>query len=131
MQLRCGCNTLQVWICRIYGNCGISWPWPTTCISAQRPLSRAIRALEGRLGVQLFARSRRRVELTAEGARLLGEARRLIGQLERSVQEVRGMARGEEGRLRIGFVSLADFGVLPQLLKTFKAGRPRVALALR
>jgi len=98
---------------------------------SQPPLSRAIRGLEKRLGVQLFARSRRRVELTAEGARLLGEVRRLIGQLERSVQEVRGMARGEEGRLRIGFVSLADFGVLPQLLKSFKAGRPRVALALR
>src|SRR6185436_19456201 len=60
---------------------------------SQPPLSRAIRALEGRVGVQLFARSRRRVELTPEGARLLGDARRVLGQLERSVQEVRGMAR--------------------------------------
>ena len=98
---------------------------------SQPPLSRAIRALEERLGVLLFARSRRRVELTPEGARLLGESRRLIGQLERSVQEVRGMARGEEGRLRIGFVSLADYGVLPALLKAFKSARPGIALALR
>ena len=99
--------------------------------NTQPPLSRAIRALEERLGVLLFARSRRRVELTPEGARLLGESRRLIGQLERSVQEVRGMARGEEGRLRIGFVSLADYGVLPALLKAFKSARPGIALALR
>jgi DNA-binding transcriptional LysR family regulator len=98
---------------------------------SQPPLSRAIRALEARLGVALFARSRRRVELTAEGGRLLEEARRLVGQLERAVLEVRGMASGEQGRLRIGFVSLADYGVLPGLLKRFKAARPGVALALR
>jgi DNA-binding transcriptional LysR family regulator len=98
---------------------------------SQPPLSRAIRALEQRLGVVLFTRNRRRVELTPEGTRLLGEARRMLGQLERTVQEVRGMARGEEGRLRIGFVSLADYGVLPGLLKAFKSARPRIALALR
>ena len=98
---------------------------------SQPPLSRAIRALEERLGVRLFARSRRRVELTPEGARLLGESRRVLAQLERAVQEVRGMARGEEGRLRIGFVSLADYGVLPSLLKAFKSSRPGIALALR
>ena len=98
---------------------------------SQPPLSRAIRALEERVGVRLFARSRRRVELTPEGTRLLGEARRVLGQLERTVQEVRGMARGEEGRLRIGFVSLADYGVLPELLKTFKSTHPGIALALR
>jgi DNA-binding transcriptional LysR family regulator len=55
----------------------------------------------------------------------------MLGQLERTVQEVRGMARGEEGRLRIGFVSLADYGVLPGLLKAFKSARPGIALALR
>src|SRR5688500_992764 len=98
---------------------------------SQPPLSRAIRALEERLGVALFVRSRRRVELTAEGVRLLEEARRLIGQLERAVQELRGMAAGEQGRLRVGFVSLADYGVLPGLLKTYKSAHPRVALGLR
>lgn len=98
---------------------------------SQPPLSRAIRALEERLGVALFARNRRRVELTAEGSRFLEEARRLLGQLERSVLELQGMASGEHGRLRIGFVSLADYGVLPGLLKTFKAARPGVTLALR
>ena len=41
------------------------------------------------------------------------------------------VSSGERGRLRIGFVSLADFGVLPQLLKAYKAARPGVQLALR
>src|SRR3954462_8961429 len=98
---------------------------------SQPPLSRAIRALEQRLGVALFARSRRRVELTAEGARFLEEARRILAQLERSVLELRGIASGEQGRLRIGFVSLADYGMLPGLLKGFKSARPGVTLALR
>jgi DNA-binding transcriptional LysR family regulator len=98
---------------------------------SQPPLSRAIRALEERLGVVLLARTRRRVELTAEGARFLEEARRLIGQLERAVQDLRGMASGEQGRLRVGFVSLADYGVLPGLLKSYKSAHPRVALSLR
>ena len=98
---------------------------------SQPPLSRAIRALEQRLGVALFARTRRRVELTAEGERLLEHARRTVGQLERAVLELRGIASGEQGELRIGFVSLADFGVLPGLLKAYKAWRPGVRLALR
>ena len=98
---------------------------------SQPPLSRAIRALEQQLGVALFARTRRRVALTAEGERLLEETRRLRGQLERAVGELQAMAAGEAGRLRIGFVSLADYGVLPDLLKAYKAARPRVSLALR
>src|SRR5213075_2853114 len=49
----------------------------------------------------------------------------------RTVQEVRAMASGERGRLRIGFVSLADYGVLPELLRSYKAAHPQVQLALR
>jgi DNA-binding transcriptional LysR family regulator len=98
---------------------------------SQPPLSRAIRALEARLGVALFVRTRRHVALTAEGARLLEEARRVQAQLERVCTELRGMAAGERGRLRIGFVSLADYGVLPGLLKDYKAAHPGVVLALR
>jgi len=98
---------------------------------SQPPLSRSIRELERRLGATLLARTRRRVELTPEGARFLEEARRVIAQLERAVLEMGRMAAGEAGRLRLGFVSLADYGVLPGLLKGFKAARPGVSLALR
>jgi DNA-binding transcriptional LysR family regulator len=98
---------------------------------SQPPLSRSIRDLEARVGATLLARSRRRVELTPEGARFLEEAKRLLAQLERAVLEVGRMASGAGGRLRVGFVSLADYGVLPGLLKAYKAARPGVALALR
>lgn len=98
---------------------------------SQPPLSRSIRELERRVGATLLARTRRRVELTPEGLRFLEDARRLLAQLERAVLEVGSMAAGDRGQLRLGFVSLADYGVLPGLLKTYKAARPAVALALR
>jgi DNA-binding transcriptional LysR family regulator len=98
---------------------------------SQPPLSRSIRDLEVRLGVTLLARTRRKVELTPEGARFLEDARRLLAQLERAVLDVGSMAAGQGGQLRLGFVSLADFGVLPALLKAYKSTRPGVALALR
>jgi DNA-binding transcriptional LysR family regulator len=99
---------------------------------SQPPLSRAIRALEEELGVALFARTRRKVELTPEGQRLLEETRRLTSHLERTVHELRAMASGRHARLRVGFVSLADYGgVLPQLLKEYKAAHPGVRLSLR
>lgn len=98
---------------------------------SQPPLSRSIAELEDRVGTRLLARTRRRVELTAEGARFLVEARRVLSQLEHAVLDVRGIAAGKTGRLRIGFVSLADYGVLPRLLKAYKASRPGVELALR
>lgn len=98
---------------------------------SQPPLSRSIRDLERRVGATLLARTRRRVELTPEGARFLEQAKRLLAQLERAVQEVGSMAAGAGGRLRLGFVSLADYGVLPGLLKAYKSARPGVELALR
>ncbi len=98
---------------------------------SQPPLSRSIRDLETRVGATLLARTRRRVELTPEGARFLEEAKRVLQQLDHAVLEVARMAAGDSGRLRLGFVSLADYGVLPGLLKAYKAARPGVALALR
>jgi len=98
---------------------------------SQPPLSRSIRDLEARVGATLLARTRRRVELTPEGARFLEEAKRILAQLERAVQDVGSMAAGAGGRLRLGFVSLADYGVLPGLLKAYKAARPGVELSLR
>jgi DNA-binding transcriptional LysR family regulator len=98
---------------------------------SQPPLSRSIRDLEARVGAVLLARTRRRVELTPEGARFLEGAKRVLRELDDAVVEVGRMAAGDSGRLRLGFVSLADYGVLPGLLKAYKAARPGVALALR
>src|SRR5256885_7416975 len=64
---------------------------------SQPPLSRAIRALEERLGVALLARTRRRVELTAEGPRFLDEARPLAPPPQTPAAGLRGHAARRRG----------------------------------
>jgi DNA-binding transcriptional LysR family regulator len=60
---------------------------------AQQALSRDIRRLEAQIGVPLFARSTRRVTLTADGQRLLAHARSLLALNDAALGELRGAAR--------------------------------------
>jgi DNA-binding transcriptional LysR family regulator len=96
----------------------------------QPPLSQAIRALEDTLGVELFARTKRSVELTQVGADLLPEVRRLLASAEALRPLAQSLARGESGGLSLSFVSTADYGLLPPLLRDFGVRHPRVRLQL-
>ncbi len=96
----------------------------------QPPLSQAIRALEEALGVALFARTKRSVELTAVGAALLPEVERLLAAADALPPLAQSLARGEAGALSLAFVSTADYGLLPHLLREFGARNPRVRLQL-
>lgn len=97
---------------------------------AQPFLSEKIRGLEVALGSRLFLRTSRRVELTQAGAAFLGTTRKSLGELERGVQRVRALARGEEGTLDIGYVMIGMLMVVPDLLRDFRAAYPRVRLSL-
>ena len=79
----------------------------------QPPLTQAIAGLEARLGVQLFARTKRNVSLTPAGASLLPAARELLKHAGQLANQARWAASGEVGRLRIGFVSPLGLGPLP------------------
>ncbi|MBR8237007.1 LysR family transcriptional regulator [Burkholderia sp. AU42008] len=96
----------------------------------QPPLSQAIRALEDALGVALFVRTKRSVALTAVGAALLPEVRRLLASADALPPLARRLARGEAGSLSLAFVSTADYGLLPSLLRAFGARYPQVRLQL-
>ena len=63
----------------------------------QPPLSQQIQALEQELGVQLFHRKPRGVDLTDAGRALLDDARAILAQVETAVATVRRTARGEQG----------------------------------
>ncbi|WP_457325622.1 LysR family transcriptional regulator [Roseateles sp. P5_E11] len=98
---------------------------------SQPPLTQAVRKLEVQLGVQLFERSSRSVRLTPAGAALQASARKLLLEAAALPAEVRAVADGLAGRLRLAFVSTVGFGGLPQWLRSFREACPQVALALR
>jgi len=99
----------------------------------QPALSMQIRALEESLGAQLFIRTSRRVELTEAGALFRVEAERTIAQAEHAKLVVQRAARGELGRIRIGFSSgVATFaGLLSRHIRGFHARYPQVEMELR
>jgi DNA-binding transcriptional LysR family regulator len=72
---------------------------------AQPPLSRQIRHLEEDLGVALFVRNKRRVELTRAGLVFLEQARKLIVQAGHATESARHAQKGESGLVRIGIAS--------------------------
>jgi DNA-binding transcriptional LysR family regulator len=97
---------------------------------AQPPLSQQIRQLEQELGVALFTRTKRRVEMTPAGGAFLEEARRVLAQAERGVRPAQRAGRGEIGHLAIGFVPSADLDLLPRVLRVWGAQFPHVEIEL-
>jgi DNA-binding transcriptional LysR family regulator len=98
---------------------------------AQPPLSRQIRDLEREIGTALFERGARGVDLTHAGAAFLPEARLVLAQAERAQRTAQRAARGETGRLRVGFVEEATHsGILPDVLSFFRMHLPSIGLSL-
>ncbi len=98
---------------------------------AQPPLSLTIRQLERELNTRLFERSSRKVALTREGTALVEGAQRLLRGVVDWKQDAISMSRGDQGLLRIGFVSASMDGKLPEAIRRFRADRPRVEFELR
>jgi DNA-binding transcriptional LysR family regulator len=97
---------------------------------AQPALSQQVQQLERELGVQLLARSRRAVALTEPGRLFLTEARRTLAQAAAAAEVARRAAAGEAGRLRVGYVDVALWGVLPDVLRAYRERYPEVAVTL-
>lgn len=97
---------------------------------AQPPLSRQIKQLEEELGAILFNRGRSAITMTQAGQRLLERGKSIMAQLEDTKLEVRRLGQGAEGRLRIGFVGSATFGILPNIIRSYRANYPEVNLSL-
>lgn len=83
---------------------------------SQPPLSQAVRQVEEALGVRLFDRGSRHVELTAAGRALLREARRILADVDESLLQVRRMGTQDPGgQTRTIGVATSLTGVVPLL----------------
>jgi DNA-binding transcriptional LysR family regulator len=98
---------------------------------AQPPLSQLIRRLEAELGLELFHRNRRRVELSQAGADLVPSAREAVAAAKRVAERAAEVADGRAGALTIGFVGSAAAGTLPEIVRRVRADAPGLRLTLR
>lgn len=97
---------------------------------SQPPLSTQIRGLEQELGTPLLVRSNRGVSLTASGQVFYDEVRAILARLESARMRTVQADRGDVGMLSVGFVSIADYGILPPALKSFRSQYPLVEVQL-
>ena len=97
---------------------------------SQPPLSTQIKDLERELGVVLLERSSKGVKLTVPGEVFYVEARAVLARVEHARVSTQRTARGEEGRLSIGFISSVDYSFLPLALKQFRARYPGIEVQL-
>src|ERR1700760_3478300 len=95
---------------------------------AQPPLSQQIKALEAEMGVVLFRRTTRKVELTAAGERFLPRARAILAEVDDAVAEAAQVADGMLGRIAIGFTGSATYDLLPSLVRVLRADLPGIEL---
>jgi DNA-binding transcriptional LysR family regulator len=98
---------------------------------AQPPLSQQIRRLEELLGAPLFERTTRGVTLTPAGAVLRERALSSMARLADDIEQTRRVARGEEGRLTVGFSGSVMFTELPMAIQAYRRAYPRVEVQLR
>jgi DNA-binding transcriptional LysR family regulator len=98
---------------------------------SQPALSKRIRKLEARIGGPLLVRRYRDVRLTEAGRLMAERGRQLLRESESTVALSQRAARGEAGRLRIGFGIASILGLLPDVLLRFRESHPGVHLHLR
>jgi DNA-binding transcriptional LysR family regulator len=97
---------------------------------AQPAISQTILDLEEEIGVQLFLRNNRKVQLTSAGTALLGEAEVILKRTDEAKRAAQRAARGEVGILRMGFIAPATAPILPPLVQTYLRQYPDVDIQL-
>ena len=98
---------------------------------SQPALTRAVKRLEASLGVRLFERTTRRVQITAAGREFAAVAERMLNDLGITVQSVREVAEERRGLVVISSVMSVAGGVLPAIVAAYRADRPGVEIHIR
>jgi DNA-binding transcriptional LysR family regulator len=98
---------------------------------AQQAVSQQVKAIEKALGVQLFTRTNRGVDLTAAGEAFVQEARRTLNAADRVGQRAQAAARGEVGTLRLAYTLATVYETLPALVDALAAAHPQLEVRPR
>ncbi len=93
-------------------------------------ISYTVRKLEDRLGVQLFLRDSKRVELTPAGEHFIEHTDKLLSALEELENSTRQLATGWEHELRIALDNVVNQGKIYDLIHDLQAVRPEAELVI-
>lgn len=96
--------------------------------TAQPSLSQQIKDLEDDIGVQLFHRTKRKVELTEEGLVFLEQARLTLTQADKAITMARQVAAAKVQYLKIGFVPSAEIRIFPYILPRLRVKLPKLQI---
>ena len=97
---------------------------------AQPALSQAVRELEAELGLRLFDRTTRRVELTVAGREFREATARVVGDLDFAIRNARDLASRRRGRIVVAAPPLLAANVLPSAIRDFARDFPEIEIAL-
>jgi DNA-binding transcriptional LysR family regulator len=97
---------------------------------APSAVSKRLADLERTIQAKLFYRKSRGVELTATGSALLHHANRILEDVEKLADELKDLANGTKGHVRIRVNKSAMVQFLPQQLQSFTAKFPDVKIEL-
>jgi len=98
---------------------------------SQPPLTRQIQQLEEELGVQLFVRTPKGVELTQAGRLMLAEAENIQTVVSQTVDRVQRAAKGHLGRLDVAVFGSGVLLLIPRVLLAFRTAHPGVTMAVQ
>ncbi|WP_127541271.1 LysR family transcriptional regulator [Paenibacillus illinoisensis] len=87
---------------------------------SEQPLSFQIKKLESELGFKLFERTTRSVALTPAGELLKKKTLEGLRILDKGVEQAGKIARGETGKLHIGYNSMTLHNILPHLVSEYR-----------
>ena len=96
--------------------------------TAQPSLSQQIKDLEDDIGVQLFYRTKRKVELTEEGLVFLEQARLTLTQADKAITMARQVAAAKVQCLRIGFLPSAEIRIFPYIFPRLRVKTPKLQI---
>lgn len=97
----------------------------------QPPLSRQIQQLEEVLGFMLFERHSRSVKLTEAGRVYYDDAVRILRLTDRAADSARQVARGDAGRVTLGFTAVSGYQIVPELLAAASSALPGIRILLK
>jgi DNA-binding transcriptional LysR family regulator len=99
--------------------------------TSQSVLSRTVTRVEKLLGVRLFARSTRRVELTPAGREFVAVSERVLNDLQIALRSLGDVAAEQRGQVIVSTLPIVVFQTLPPLVRAFRERRPQVDVQLR